>query len=249
MRNFRAVVLAALLSAGCAQAPYPTQAERSELGAAPVFLIGGQSNARGRSGFVPYDTLAADSLDFSAWPTFAAECQLRTGRQIAVVNTRVGGSAQTHHALRVNGSWDERGVLWDASVAAMDSTLAAHPELALAGIVWMQGEADANAIDAGLQALAHYQRALERMIARYRAHYGPVPFYIVRTGRPADGDRPGWQSVRTGQRRVVDSDTLGAVMAYEGTINFPLWGMMVDQVHYSVEGLQLVGRAVARAAC
>ena len=224
--------------------------------------MGGQSNARGPLGFSSYETLLSTPDAFSAWPTFAAWCARYRGADVAVVNTREGGSSQTWLSNQSraepyrHGSWDERGTLFDRSVAMLDSTLATR-DLQLAGVIWDQGLADANAIDKGALTRSQYERALVRMIARYRERYGATPFFIIRTGRLTecldnpyctDGDTPGLRAVRAAQVRVAERDPLTHVV-YLGTVNFPARGLMQDNVHYSIAGLQLVGRTAARYIC
>ena len=253
-----ALVLLATIFFGCSSSSVDLTENKALVpGGSALFLIGGQSNARGVEGFVSSDSLVAleASGEYSAWPTFALECSTRLNYPVTIVNTRVGGSSQTYQSDQSrtegyrHGSWDERGELWARSVSMTDSALANNPGAQLVGIVWVQGEADAGAIDRGAIELAHYQRALERMIVRYRVKYGPISFSIVRTGRLASGDTPGFQAVRIAQDRVGAADSLDAPVAYAKTINFPGWGLMEDNIHYSRDGLKAVGRDVARFLC
>jgi hypothetical protein len=209
---------------------------------ADVFLVAGQSNARGPLGLSTYDTLSASIGTFSAWPSFAVEYHRLTGRDVSIVNARVGGSSQTWQSDRGRGmgSWDSRGSLWAQSVAMLDS-FTAYPS----GIIWVQGEADAGAIFRGTLTRSQYERALQAMILRYREKYGPVPFYIVRTGRPDSRDTDGHLAVRRSQERVALRDPLTWVV-YERAVSFPDRGLMADNVHWSTRALQEVGRAAAR---
>lgn len=67
-------------------------------------------------------------------------------------------------------------------------------QLSLSGIIWLQGERDANAILDGQLLGAEYKSALINLIERFRMEFGKkLPFYIVQTGyqtdRPHDGGR------------------------------------------------------------
>jgi hypothetical protein len=207
-----------------------------------VFLVAGQSNARGPLGLSTYPTLKASIGTFSAWPSFAVEYHRLTGRDVSIVNARVGGSSQTWQSDRGrgNGSWDSRGTLWAQSVAMLDSFTAVP-----AGIIWVQGEADAGAIYRGTLTRSQYERALQAMILRYREKYGPVPFYIVRTGRLDARDTDGHKAVRRAQERVALNDPLTWVV-YERAVTFADRGLMADNVHWATPGLQEVGRVSAR---
>jgi hypothetical protein len=50
----------------------------------------------------------------------------------------------------------------------------------LSGIIWLQGERDANAILAGQMTKAEYETALLSVILRFRKAFGKkIPFYIM----------------------------------------------------------------------
>ena len=212
-----------------------------------LFFVSGQSNARGLLGYSDPARLRADVGTFSAIPTFAVEYERLTGVPVAVYNARVGGASQTWQSDvgRNNGSWDHKGTLWQEGVASLDSLMAAHPDHTLRGIIWVQCEADAGAIDRGTVTRSQYERALRGMIARYRAKYGAIPFYIVRCGALANRVSDGYRQARQAQTRIADNDPLTHI-AYGGTLNFPGKGLMYDNVHWSQAGQEIVGRAVAR---
>jgi hypothetical protein len=212
-----------------------------------LFFVSGQSNARGALGYSDPARLRADVGTFSSIPTFAVEYERLTGVPAAVYNARVGGASQTWQSDvgRSNGSWDHKGTLWQEGVASLDSLMATHPDHSLRGVIWIQCEADAGAIDRGTVTRSQYERALTGMIARYRAKYGAIPFYIVRCGALANRDSDGYRQARAAQTRIANRDPLTHI-AYAGTVNFPTRGLMFDNVHWSQAGQELVGRSVAR---
>lgn len=117
--------------------------------------------------------------------------------------------------------------------------------LAIAGIIWLQGERDANAIFDQKMIPAEYEQALEALIGRFRSRLGAqVPFYIVLTGNQ-DGREPiGNDAVRQAQRRVAGR-LPGVAIVYEDTPLFPAQKRMKDFVHYGQDALNEIGRVVA----
>ncbi len=72
----------------------------------------------------------------------------------------------------------------------------------LLGVVWLQGERDANAINDGKLTAGAYREALESVIARFREACGKsLAFYIVQTGYYAGHGREGFDAVRRIQER------------------------------------------------
>jgi hypothetical protein len=234
-------------------------------GSTDLFLVAGQSNGRGPYGLSNYTTLVNALGTATAWPTFAVEYHRRTGREVAIVNAVRGGTSLTFRSDDsrapgyVRGSWDRRGPHFDVSVEMLASALMAHPVYTLRGLIWIQGEADAAAIDRGIISGALYERTLLDLVARYRSKYGvELPVYVVRTGKLkecsaaypsvtcADGETKGFKAVRAAQDRAVSR--LPRTMIWRGTVNFPRTNMMANLLHYNLEGYQMVGRNIARLA-
>lgn len=242
-------LLPLLALVGCSD---PIAPQRSHSAVEPethLFLVGGQSNARYQEGFVSWETLLAQRGTDSAWPEFAARYYSLTGHKVAIVNTFNAGSSQVFEAApggKVTGrSWDERGFLFDRAVAMLDSALLNHPDYAFKGVLWVQGGADAKAIDARTVTPRQYRTSLVRMIARYRGRYGPVtPFYIFKAGKPLSGDTYGFEAVRAAQSRVATNDPL-TFIAYAKAVTFPERGLMIDDLHYTTEAYVEMGRGGA----
>jgi Carbohydrate esterase, sialic acid-specific acetylesterase len=228
-----------------------------------VFLVAGQSNATGvgdplqspkpSAGTVfRYDngTISEGAHPGSAWPSFGITYYNLTGHKILFVPAAVGGTCQTDqcaaYSRNSRSSWDVNGTLVQASITALDAgmsaLIAAGYKPLLKGVLWSQGEGDAQAI-AGSSAVspAMYQTALASMIARYREHYGSsLPFYIFLSGtEPAQ--EIGYAAVRKAQMQVAASDRHTKVV-FRDAVNFPAKGwMQSDNLHYAQPGLNEMG--------
>lgn len=241
-----------LLMLGCSDPAGPPVLSRSIVAGIDLFLVAGQSNARGPTGLNDLAYLREQYrsdriLGMTAWPAFALTYRSLTGRNVAIVNTRSGGGSQTMEAnpTLANKNWDTTGFLVPASIKTADSVLALG-RYELRGILWSQGESDSRFIQSRTITPQRYRQALQTMIGRYRAHYGPtVPFYIIRTGRSTLGDDYGWRAVRRMQEEVAAADPYTHI-AYRGTVNFPAKGLMHNENHYNTEGYRRLGRAAAR---
>jgi hypothetical protein len=238
-----------------------------------LFLVAGQSNAVGMGdstlsvlckpgtafeyretthSLVPLtDPVGENHLDFesartgSAWPAFAQRFHELTGQPVVIVPAARGGSSG-HAKAELNnyGTWAENGKLFTQAIAKTNRALALTG-LPLEGIVWLQGERDANAINAGQLTEAEYQQSLEQVIERFRNAFGKqVPFFIVQTGFYRNHSRAGFEAVRRVQQRVADEET-GICLAYDQTGDFEARGWMKDDIHYSQLGLNEIGKSVA----
>jgi hypothetical protein len=234
-----------------------------------VFLVAGQSNATGvgdasqaprpLSGTVfnyyngtisEFDPV--DPNTGSAWPSFGVTYYDLTGHKILFVLSAIGGTCQTDqcaaysHAL----SWDVNGTLMQPSITALDAAMsaltAAGYTSVLKGVLWDQGEGDAEAINGGAVSPAAYQSALTATIGRYRAHYGPsLPFYIFQTGTEP-GQETGYAAVRNAQMQVAASDPNTKVI-FQDAVNFPSKGwMQSDNLHYTQPGYNEMGKQGAQ---
>lgn len=181
----------------------------------------------------------------SAWPAFVKQLHELTNDTIILVPAGRGGSSSHVKAeMRDYGTWDKSGYLLEHSVsktrAAMDLT-----KLPLSGIVWIQGERDANAINSGDMTAQEYRQSLESVIDRLRIDLGrTVPFYIVSTGNYRDHSTSGFEQVRQMQDAVAKSKP-GVAVVYNQTPEFIEKGWMRDAIHYSQPGLNDVGTTAA----
>lgn len=94
-----------------------------------------------------------------------------TGDSVVVVSAARGGSACSTTGETIYGTWAEKGVLplFDAAMAKCNSAIAVTG-LKFSGVIWLQGERDANAINDGKMDGEDYEAALRNLILRFRKH-------------------------------------------------------------------------------
>ena len=252
-------------------APIPGLAQPKRL-----FLLAGQSNAVGHGSadssvrcapgmayvyrsasdsLVPLaDPVGTDEPPFQAAktgsiaPAFAEAYYRHTGQQIIIVSAGRGG-ASCHRQAEITGSgtWDTQGqlLLFEAAVTQLQQASRKTGE-PVSGIIWLQGERDANAINAGQLTPAAYQLALTDLIGRFRSWLGSnVRFYIVQTGHYTGHPVLGFDQVQDAQASV--GRTLQNVhVVYRDTDRFTQKGWMTDAIHYNQTGLNHIGRSIAQ---
>ncbi len=112
----------------------------------------------------------------------------------------------------------------------------------VAGILWYQGESDANMSDA-----PHYEARMTALIQSFRADFGQpdLPFYFVQLGGwvadPSLDYVNGWNSVRESQRLLVNAlPNVGMASAIDCGLD--------DGIHIDTAGLKSLGRRLAAVA-
>lgn len=183
----------------------------------------------------------------SVWPAFAAAWHQRTGDTVIIVPAARGG-ASCHQKARLGDmdTWDTTGALFDAAVSKTTAALKKSGG-ALQGIIWLQGERDANAINTGVLKPEEYHAALTGLVRRFRAALGGrVPFYIVQTGNYTGHPVPGFDAVRKVQQAVT-TELPAVFIVYRNTPLFPGKNWMMDDIHYNQDGLNDIGSVIARA--
>jgi hypothetical protein len=250
-------------------------AKQSMAQQADLWLIAGQSNAVGQgdstqsvkcAGSTAWeyvfstdklrplaDPAGVTELNFersrtgSMAPAFAQAYTRLTGRSVVVVMAARGGSSCHRKAELDNyGTWDSTGTL-PLFADALRKVQAVRKKTGtpLAGIIWLQGERDANAINAKTLTAAEYQHALVNLIRRFRtALQARVPFYIVQTGFYRGHEQWGFDAVRAVQEQVA-REIPTVFLAYTETGEFPARGWMKDDIHYNQTGLNHIGSTVA----
>jgi len=193
-----------------------------------VFATGGQSNAKGigdaskspnpRSGTAfefenatgnvvelddPVGTGQYEASTGSAWPAFAEKYHARTGRKTAIIPTAVGGSSQVQ-SVRPDNNWDaggdRRGAAVDIIDRGMDALRNEGFEPRLRGMLWSQGESDAQAITNGAITIGDYKQAFSEMLSYFRNNIRDrFPLWLFQTGKPSTGDTSGFQKIRSAQ--------------------------------------------------
>lgn len=180
-------------------------------------------------------------------PSFAWNLNRLTGDSVVIVSAARGGSACSTEGETIYGTWAERGVLPLFDAAVEKCRKAQHlTGLTFSGVIWLQGERDSNAVNAGCMTGADYERALRNLIGRFRRELGDgLPFYIVLTGQYVHRPEAGYLAVRAAQRRVAATVPGVRLVALDPWF-FPQMNMMTDDIHYSQFAYNLIGEVIAR---
>ncbi len=200
-----------------------------------------------------------------SWPSnrFGAEltfghriAELNPQSKIAIVKYSRGGTPLYLHAQGY-GTWSpefEGDNQYDFALRAIRESLAwtdidgdgVQDRLTPAGIIWMQGEADA--FDSAVAADA-YEANLRRMMDLFRAALGhddlPVVIgQITDSGQAEDGTVMDWSDdVREAQQRYTESDACAALVTVTNEFEYP----DDDAWHYTSDGYFRLGQAFADA--
>lgn len=244
-----------------------------------LFCIAGQSNSFGRGGNIslapapvegvmqwtstggvaPLALVAGTSfgegLGTSIAPAFGNTYSALSGRKVAfVMGAGVDSASQTVEAdVLPRGNFDTTGTLRVDVVtrylAAKAAFEAAKYKVRLAGIIWMQGEADAEVLFNNNTSLTReiYRARTQTMIAYYRTNLGAdLPFYMVRTGmRTNITDATGPQIIRDEQDKISAEDPKTR-QVFKYADKFPALGLLSDTVHYTQGALNLIGAESAK---
>lgn len=235
-----------------------------------VFLLAGQSNATGQGdknlsnslfqteNAFEYDILL-DSIKLlrdpagqkwkdlepsnsgSILPAFVFSLIQKTNKPVVIVTAARGGSSCHQKAELANyGTWDNSGKLFKQTKEKVNFALE-KTNSKLNGIIWMQGERDANAINDGLLNKKEYKESLISLISRFRKEFGRnIPFFIVQTGYQTGRPKIGNDSVREMQSEVA-KESKSVFIGFDKTILFQDKNLMKDYVHYNQTGLNEIG--------
>lgn len=179
-------------------------------------------------------------------PSFTKTFALLQQEDVIVVHAaRSGSSCSVKAELDNYGTWDSSGnLIWSAIEKTTKAVSAS--KVNLSGIIWMQGERDANAIHAGKLSAIEYKAALIWVIHSFRQKFGKTtPFFIVETGYQSGREQDGNDTVRFIQESV-SKELDNVFIVYSATNLFFERGWMRDFVHYSQEGLDDIGEKSAK---
>jgi hypothetical protein len=238
------------------------------------WIVGGQSNAQG-SEYDPTTTVdvtedVAIQYDFenstikrplddpfvesedqgSAWTAFAQRYYELTGVKSAYGNASFDGTAQNATADSGAGNWDSSGDLRSQLVSRVQTAKTAFEaqgyDVRFRGILWCQGERDAQAMDdGGTITKSDYKTALQDMLAYYDSQFSePWNLHIFEIGHREGGDTAGFQAVRKAQREVCRSNE-HAKYASGQQKYFPERGLMINTFHWGTDGLTVMGQTGA----
>jgi len=121
--------------------------------------------------------------------------------------------------------------------------LAKHPSPDSVTFCWMQGERDARS-----QLSAAYEDALRQLIANLRRDLNQpeMNFVIGRLSDFGGEDDAHWQAVRNAQVKVARNDDRGAWVDCDDLNNKVQNGKTRNDLHYTREGYELLGRRYVR---
>ena len=184
------------------------------------------------------------AVNGSAWPAFGERFSALTGVKPIIIQAARGGSANHFLADMGAGNWTEKDILFRNSVIKTQKAIALT-ELPLSGIIWLQGESDAIAIQNNTIEPCDYQAALRDLIRRFRTELGcEIPFFIIQTGRFLPEFDEGFSAARKTQESVALADS-NTFIVHSATWDFVEWGFMTDEIHYDQRGLNHVGTGTA----
>lgn len=164
---------------------------------------------------------------------FAKEMLARTGRPVGLIASAHGGTSM--------GQWDP--ALKDQGGASLYGSMCKQVAAAggkVRGVLWYQGESDANK-----DAQPLYREKMKQLLAAMRKDFGvpDLPFYYVQIGRfvtKADQAAP-WNAIQ------MDELTLEMELAPGGVV--PSIDLALDDgIHVGTAGLKTLGKRLANLA-
>ena len=168
--------------------------------------------------------------------TFAKLVQARTGVAIGLIPCAHGGTSMDQwNPERARTEGDES--LYGATLSRIRANGGK-----IAGVLWYQGESDANPADAPL-----YTDRMIHLIQAFRTDLGQpeLPFYFVQLGPyvtvGAPGEASRWSAIREAQRLLPQSVPNTAMAS---AIDLDL----DDNIHISTAGLKRLGKRLANIA-
>lgn len=181
-------------------------------------------------------------------PSFAWHLRKATGDSVAIVSAARGGSSCSFQAETIYGTWASKGTL-SIFGPCIDKVKKAEQRVGakLQGVIWLQGERDANAINDGKQTEEGYGDALKDLIRRFRKELDDpnLPFYIVLTGQYINHPQAGYLAVRRMQRKIAREDN-HIFLAPIDPWYFPQDDRMTDEIHYTQSSYNRIGAILAQ---
>jgi len=210
-----------------------------------IFILSGQSNMAGmdpKLGFVPeaaklfpdaevvYIKVARGGQPIRYWVKEWNEIAAKHNLKVKIQPVKGKGDGTRYY---------------EPILAQYKALLAKHPKPASVTFCWMQGERDAREkldaayVDAMKQLIANLRRDLEQ----------PEMNFVI--GRLSDCGKPDnapWQNVRKAQVTVAAGDPHGSWVDCDDLNDKEKNGVKRDDLHYTKEGYELLGRRYARQA-
>ncbi len=243
-----------------------------------LFIIAGQSNAMGQGGRPPLETAdwAGTYWDWkdqeskalkplrdpvyrcqqrSAWPAFAKEFFLRTGRKVCILNVAMGGARVIDYGG--TNTWygddsilrQEASTEWNACTAALGTK---GEDWVLGGLFWIQGEAETYATVTGDTTTEIWKACTLDIFDFFRTLTATpnMPIYVSQIGYQVNllDNAERMQGFHNIQNATVElcHQNENVYLAFAGAKYFARAEMMADNIHYDWRGYSVVGKAFAR---
>lgn len=181
----------------------------------------------------------------SVGPAFAKRMYELTHRQIYIVAAARGGASCHRYAwLPPYNTWDRAGGMFQDATEKIDKAISIC-NISVSGILWLQGERDANAILDNKLTPHDYKKALKDVIHRFRHKYGRhTPFFIIMTGFQKNRAKDGCIAVRKVQQEV-SQEMQKVYIVYDTGWMSEGTKWYKDIVHYNQKSLNIIGKTAA----
>lgn len=203
-----------------------------------IFVLSGQSNMAGmnpKTGFEP----EAKALFLDAEVVYFKVS--RGGQPIRLWLDEWNDIAKKHELTTTV----KETVYYKPILAEYAKLIEKHPKPASVTFCWMQGERDARE-----KLSAAYYDALKQLVTNLRRDLKQPKMNFV-IGRLSDFGKPDytdWQNVRKAQVKLAEEDEHGAWVDCDDLNDKEKAGKKTDDLHYTKEGYELLGRRYARQA-
>ena len=203
-----------------------------------VFVLSGQSNMAGMNPQVGFEPEARKLFPDAEVVYFKVS---RGGQPIRLWIDEWNDIAKKHSLTTTV----KETVYYKPILAEYSKLLEQHPNPASVTFCWMQGERDARE-----KLSAAYYDALQQLVANLRRDLKhPKMNFVI--GRLSDFGKPDdthWQNVRVAQVKLANDDEHGAWVDCDDLNDKEKDGVKRNDLHYTKEGYELLGRRYARQA-
>lgn len=224
-----------------------------------LFLISGQSNAKGRGDFtispnvqVGYEIIGSTSTikklqdplatadTGSAWPAFANAWYEKTGRIAVIDETSPVGGAALLSVSNPSNNWSPTGTLrataisnWQDSIDLINAS--DNLQIGDVYVLWHQGESEGGKINGTTITGTLYTAALIELMQYFLDNLSvqPKQMGVFELGLTTDGtDDVGYTEIQGAQQDAADQSKFIKMVSYLQK-TFVARGLMFDNVHYT----------------
>jgi hypothetical protein len=208
-----------------------------------IFILSGQSNMAGMNPKLGFEPEAKKLFPDAAVPYIKVA---QGGQPIRYWVDEWNGITEKHKlASKLTDAQRAKKNFYARILQQYKALLAKHPKPASVTFCWMQGERDAKE-----KLSAAYDDALSQLIANLRRDLEQPEMNFV-IGRLSDCGKPDfkdWQNVRKAQVDIPTRDKRGAWVDCDDLNDKEKNGVKRNDLHYTKEGYELLGRRYVRQA-